>query len=119
MDKFEELDKLIDEIKSKTYSILDLEDVGKEGVIVDIERIQTSFNKTKIKVLIDINKTIKVAFVNLLTFVDWLRKSNATHAREILGKKVRIVLVEVLNPTTKQIMQKPKPYIIVGDKNEK
>lgn len=119
MDKFEEIDKLIDEIKSRTYPLIDLEDVGKVGILIDIERVQTSYNKTKIKLLIDIEKTIKVAFVNLLTFVDWLRKSNATHAREILGKKVRIVLVEVLNPTTKQIMQKPKPYLIVGEKNEK
>lgn len=118
MDKFEELDKLIDDIKSRTYPLLNLEDVGKEGVIVDIEKVQTSYNKTKIKLLIDIDKTIKVAFVNLLTFVEWLRKSNAT-AKELLGKKVRIVLVEVLNPSTKQIVQKPKPYIIVGDKNEK
>ena len=118
MDKYEELDKLIESIKSRTYPLIEISDVGKDAIIVDIERVQTSYNKTKIKLLLDIDKTIKVAFVNLLTFVDWLKKSNSTHAKELLGKKVRIVLVEVLNPVTKQIMQKPKTYF-VGDRNEK
>lgn len=112
MDKFEEIDKILEEFRSKTYPLIDLEDVGREGIIIDIEKVATSYGKLKIKVLVDINQKTKVAFINLLTFNDWLRKINATHARELLGKKVRIVLVEVLNPTTKQILQKPKPYIV-------
>lgn len=112
MDKFEEIDQILGEYRVKTYPLIDIEDIGKEGIIVDIEKVSTNYGKIKIKLLIDINKRIKVAFINLLTINDWMRKLRLTHTKDLLGKSVRIVLVEVLNPTTKQILQKPKPYII-------
>jgi len=113
--KMDDLDKILEEYERKNYPYIGLEDVGKEGLLINFETIEFN-NNLKIKIYLDIDGKTKTTIIPLHKLAEWKKIAKVEKARGLIGKKVRIFLSEVFNPSTKQFVKKAKVYLIEDNK---
>ena len=104
----EDKKKAIEEwLSTERHDILDMEEVGKEGVIIDYELKNTKFGK-KFALYIQIDDKKKVLFLSKVQTKKVLKEVNSID--DLIGKKIKVVLITI--QVRNDLIEKPFIKII-------
>jgi len=104
----EDKKKAIEEwLSTEKHDILDIEDVGKEGVITDYELKDTRFGK-RLALYIQIDDKKKVLFLSKVQAKKVLEEVNSID--DLIGRKIKIVLITI--QVRNELIEKPFIKII-------
>ena len=104
VDKFEEIDNWLD---TKGFVLINKEDKGKEGVIIDMELKDTQFGP-RVLLTIDFGNEMKGAFLGKTVLREWKEKYGTI--KGALGKKV-VIETGFFQSSTKGMVEKAFPKL--------
>ena len=104
--------EIIEWVSSEGHPLIDINDVGRKGVIVELRVVKTKYGN-KVRALIDFKEEIKACFLNKSIIRDWFKKLGIENEddvkKKLLGKEVEIIKIYV--QTRDGMKEKPYPAI--------
>lgn len=94
LDKFNRIDNWI-KSERENYNPLNLDDVGREGVVVDMDLVDTKYG-SKLVIVIDFGDETKICFLSRTYAKSFLKGRDVKGS---IGQKVKIVNFMVQTPT--------------------
>jgi len=93
-DKYERLQDWLNSSTTVT-ELITLDDINKEGVIVDVEDIDTKYGLRAL-IKVDLGNGVKGLFLGKTMLRDLINEAKVQHVRDLLEKKVKIGKIKVM-----------------------